>query len=148
MTQNITEFQSQAIVPTVSFNVRKAKILAPFWYQVIMFEHVIQNNGRAYDDVTCVFTAPYNGTYLFAVQVCSYEGEYGYIILVVDDKKKEILIVWDYEQNTSYTSTSGTVIHWLAKRQEVWVMSYYSSTQLYESDHQCSNKFSGALIHM
>ena len=39
---NITEFQSQAIVPTVSFNVRKAKILAPFWYQVIMFEHVIQ----------------------------------------------------------------------------------------------------------
>ena len=118
MTQNITEFQSQAIVPTVSFNVRKAKILAPFRYKVIMFEHVIQNNGRAYDDVTGVFTAPYDGTYLFAVQVCLYEGEYGNVILVVDDKKNEILDVGDYEQNTSYTSTSGTVIHWLAKGQK------------------------------
>ena len=121
-------------MPTVSFNVRKAKILAPFRYQVITFEHVIQINGRAYDDATGVFTAPYNGTYLFAVQVCSYEGEYDNVILVVDDKKNEILVVGDFQQNTSYMSTSGTVIHWLAKGQEVWVMSYYSSTQLYESN--------------
>ena len=81
MTQNITEFQSQAIVLTISFNVRKARILAPFRYQVIMFEHVIQNNGRAYDDVTGVFTAPYNRIYLFAVQVSSYKGEYGNVYL-------------------------------------------------------------------
>ena len=74
---------------------------------------MIQNNGRDYDDVTGVFTVPYKETYLFAVQVCSY-----------------------YEQNTSYTSTSGTVIHWLAKGQEVWVMNYYSSIQLYESYHR------------
>ena len=91
-------------MPTVSFNVRKAKILAPFRYQVITFEHVIQINGRAYDDVTGVFTAPYNGTYLFAVQVCSCnEGEYGYVILVVDDKKKEILVVGDYENKLPAT---------------------------------------------
>ena len=51
ISQNITEFQSQAIVPTVSFNVRKAKILNPDQYQVITFEHVIQNNGRAYRPV-------------------------------------------------------------------------------------------------
>ena len=146
ISQNITELQSQAIVPTVSFNVRKAKDLTPAMYQVITFEHVIQNNGRAYDEATGVFTAPYDGTYLFAVQVCAYTAKYGNLILVVDDKKNEILIVLGYEKQT-YTSTSGTVAHRLAKGQEVWVMTYTSSTQLRERDHWCSNQFSGVLIH-
>ena len=146
ISQNITEFQSQAIVPTISFNVRKAKDLTPAQYQVIKFEHVIQNNGRAYDEVTGVFTAPYNGTYLFSVQVCSYQAQHGNFILVVDDRNNEILVVWGYEAST-YTSTSGTVVHRLAKGQEVMVMNYYSQTKLHEVDHWCSNQFSGVLIH-
>ena len=144
ISQNITELQSQAIV---SFNVRKAKILNPAKYQVITFEHVVQNNGRAYDEFTGVFTAPYDGTYLFAVQVCAYTANYGNFILVVDDRNNDILAVNDYESNTAYTSTSGTVIHRLAKGQEVWVMNYSSSTKLYDNDHYCSNQFSGVLIH-
>ena len=146
MTQNITELQSQAIVPTISFNVRKAKVSNPTKYQVIMFEHVIQNNGRAYDEVTGIFTAPYNGTYLFSVQVCAQTRKFGNLILVVDDRNNEILVVVDYEKYTSST-TSGTVVHWLAEGQEVWVMNYKSATQLHEEDHLCSNQFSGVLIH-
>ena len=147
ISQNITELQSQVIVPTVSFNVRKAKDLTLDQYQVITFEHVIQNNGRAYDEVTGVFTAPYDGTYLFAVQVCAFRAKDGNFILVVDDRNNEILVVADYEKETSYTSTSGTVVHRLAKGQEVWVMTYTISTLLYEEVHWCSNQFSGVLIH-
>ena len=146
MTQNITDSQSRAIVPTVSFNVRKAKDLTPAQYQVITFENVIQNNGRAYDEVTGVFTAPYDGTYLFAVQVCAYQAKIGNFVLVVDDKKNEILAVFVYETGT-YTSTSGTVVHRLTKGQKVWVMNYFSSTKLYDVDYMCTNQFSGVLIH-
>ena len=147
ISQNITELQSQAIVPTVSFNVRKAKDLTPAWHQVITFEHVIQNNGRAYDEVTGVFTSPYDGTYLFSVKVCAKNSDFGNFNLVVDDKNNDILVVTDYEKDSSRTSSSGTVIHRLAKGQEVWVMNYYRSPQLYEGDHLCSNQFSGVLIH-
>ena len=146
MEQNLTEFKSRVIVPTISFNVRKAKILTPAQYQVMTFEHVIQNNGTAYDDMTGIFTAPYDGTYLFAVQVCAKQQKYGDFILVVDDRNNEILVVVDYEKENHYTSTSGTVIHWLAKGQKVWVMNNYQ-TELYEQDHWCSNQFSGVLIH-
>ena len=146
ISQNITEFQSQAIVPTISFNVRKAKILNPYQYQVITFEHVIQNKGRAYDEVTGVFTAPYDGTYLFSVQVCAYTAKFGNFVLVVDDKKNQILVVWGYETG-NYTSTSGTVVHRLTKGQKVWVMNYFSSTKLYDVDYMCTNLFSGVLIH-
>ena len=146
ISHNITELQSQAIVPTVSFNLRKAKILNPNQFQVITFEHVVQNNGRAYDEVTGVFTAPYDGTYLFSVQVCANTAKYGNFNLVVDDRNNEILVVWGYEVST-ITSTSGTVVHRLTKGQEVWVINNYSSSQLYEQDHYCSNQFSGVLIH-
>ena len=144
MAQYITEFQSQAIVPPFSFNVRKAKVLKPVQYQVMTFEHVIQNNGRAYDDMTDIFTAPYDGTYLFAVQVCAQQQKYGDFILVVDDKNNEILFVVDYEKESHNTSTTGTVVHWPAKGQDVWVMNNYQ-TELYEQYHWCSNQFSGVL---
>ena len=144
ISQKLTDFQSQAIVPTVSFNVRKAKILNPVQYQAMTFEHVIQNNGRAYDDMTSIFTAPYDGTYLFGVQVCAQQQKYSEFIFVVDDRNNVILFVVDYEKETHNTSTSGTVIHWLAKGQEVWMMNNYQ-TKLYEHKPWCSNQFSDVL---
>ena len=146
ISQNITDFQSQVIVPSDSFNVRKAKILNPVQYQAMTFEHVIQTKGRAYDDMTSIFTAPYDGTYLFGVHVCAQQQKYSDVIFVVDDRNNEILVVVDYEKETHNTSTSGTVIHWLAKGQEVWMMNNYQS-ELYEHKHWSSNQFSDVLNH-
>ena len=147
MEQNITDFESRAIVPTVSFNIRKAKSLTPAQYQVMTFEHVIQNMGGAYNDITGKFTAPYAGTYMFGVQVCAKQRKHGDFNLVVDDRENEILVVVDYDKENAYTSSSGTAVHYLTKGQQVWVVNHYQ-TELFESEHWCWNQFTGVLIHL
>ena len=147
MEHNITEMRSLAVVPSVSFNVRKAKNLTPVQYQVMTFEHVIQNMGGAYDVDTGVFTALYDGTYLFGVQVCAKQQKYGDFNLVVDNRENEILVVGDYDKENAYTSSSGTAIHHLNKGQRVWVMNNYK-TELFESENWCWNQFTGVLINL
>ena len=144
---NITELHSRAIVPAVSFNVRKAKNLTPPQHQVMTFEHVIQNMGGAYNGDTGIFTAPYDGTYLFGVQVCAKQKKYGDFNLVVDNRENEILVVVDYDEDNAYTSSSGTAVHYLTKGQRVWVVNMYK-TELFEQENWCWNQFTGVLIHL
>ena len=144
---NITEMHSQVIVPAVSFNVRKAKNLTPPKHQVMTFELVIQNMGGAYNDDTGIFTAPYDGTYLFGVQVCAKQKKYGDFNLVVDNRENEILVVVDYDEDNAYTSSSGTAVHYLTKGQRVWVVNMYK-TELLEAENWCWNQFTGVLIHL
>ena len=141
-------FTATLLVPTVSFNVRGALAQSPAANQIITFQHVIQNLGGAYDDVTGIFTALNNGTYFFGAQVCSSVQKYGILQIVVDSCNNAILTITDYDNNVPETSAGGTVIQYLVKGQRVWLQNQYSETKLFDRDDQCWNQFTGVLIHL
>ena len=41
----------------------------------ILFQEIVQNEGKGYNKNTGIFTAPVTGTYLFTVQVCLYSNK-------------------------------------------------------------------------
>ena len=134
-------------VTAVAFNARKAVEKSPEKGKIVKFEHTLLNLGGSYNESTSIFTAPANGTYLFGAQVCSNKNKYGTFQIVVDAKENVILVIADYEKESEYTSSSGSVVSYLNAGQIVWVNNQFASTDLYDHDSECWNQFFGMLIH-
>ena len=123
--------------------------LSPEHDQIVIFNHVIQNRGDAYDSVTGIFTTPVDGTYTFNVQACTHVNKHAAFKLALDRIDNVIMTVSSYNGDASYTTVSNSVSYYLTEGQRLWVKSHFnsgSSHTLCDSGN-CWNQFSGALIH-
>ena len=95
---------------------------------ILVFPHVITNNGNGYDPSTGKFTASKKGTYVFFVTVNTYSNNYIYLDIVHNGASK----VRTLSHNTaSYLTGSNMAVLELNKGDTVWVsrnngQSYYS----------------------
>lgn len=141
-------FSDRVQEPIVVFNVKTAKDVSPQANQKILFNTILLNLGGAYDEATGIFTAPVNGTYMFAIQVATYLGKWGRFHLVCDTGNI-ILSIAHYNADNHFSSTAGTVAHILTKGQRIWLEFAYNSgstQRLYEDVNYASNQFSGMLV--
>ena len=136
---------------SIAFNVREAADKSPTAGQIMVFQTVVLNSGNAFDIRTGIFTSPFNGTFLFSVQICTSFRETGSVKVVTDDLT--FVGISNYNYISGVTSTSGSAVHKLREGQKVWVENEYdsaSSSNLVDSDHEraCWNQFTGALLDL
>lgn len=149
MEQTVQDAIGEARTPIVSFNARSAVDRSPDQDQIMVYKTVLQNIGDPYDSATGIFTAPLAGTFMFNVNVCTYQSKWSQLQLVVDSRDNIILTFRHYNSDNT-DSSFGSVTHYLTKGQRVWVQSEYnsgSSNTLYEHSNECWNQFSGTLLN-
>ena len=112
------------------------------------FQNILLNAGDAYDESSGKFTAPINGTYLFGAQVCPEQKKLGMWHIAVDDLENVILVIADYNENSPFSSSSGTVVVVLVEGQTVFVRNWHSYVELRDSSNACYNQFMGVLVHL
>ena len=97
---------------------------------ILVFPHVITNNGNGYDPSTGKFTASKKGTYVFFVNVNSYSSKYVYLRIVHNDVSKVRTVS---HESASYQTGTNMAVLVLEKGDSVWVKrdsgtGYYSSS--------------------
>nr|XP_022324157.1 uncharacterized protein LOC111125028 [Crassostrea virginica] len=88
---------------------------------ILVFPHVITNNGNGYDPSTGKFTASKKGTYVFSVNVISYGSNTVYLDIVHDGVSKVRTMS---HSSASYQTGTNMVVLALNKGDSVWVKRY------------------------
>ena len=113
--------------------------------EIVVFSGVISNIGNHYDPNTSKFTCPYNGLYLFSVNMNAYSINDMHAQIVRDDEY--LLEAWAYGYNDVYYShASAFTIAECNVGQAVWVRAGNNADYMFGSE-QRSSHFSGALIY-
>ncbi|KAL4220137.1 C1q and tumor necrosis factor protein 4 [Mactra antiquata] len=86
-------------------------------YQTIIFDNVITNDLGAYNNITGIFTAPFNGTYFFTATVMSHSGEYIVSEICINGQS----LVYMYSYDTKYEQGTNSVVLVLKAGDSVWV---------------------------
>ena len=108
---------------------------------ILVFPHVITNNGKGYDPSTGKFTASKKGTYVFSVNVISYGTVYVYFDIVHNGVSK----VKTYsDSSASYQTGTNMAVLVLNKGDSVWVER--SSGKGYYTESVPITTFSGFLL--
>ena len=108
---------------------------------ILVFPHVITNNGNGYDPSTGKFTASKKGTYVFSINVISYSTNYVFFDIVQNGMSK----VRTYSDNSaSYQTGTNMAVLVLEKGDSVWVKRY--SGKSYYTDSVPTTTFSGFLL--
>ena len=137
-------------IPTIVFSANIVTTLAPSSGQTLVFSSVLSNIGSGYDSSSGIFTAPVNGTYSFTVQLCVFNKN-GQFSLVLDGNvvmALQGLRYNSYSYTNNYYTTSGTVPLFLKSSQTVWVRSQSCTTHCLQQSSACWNRFSGSLVHI
>ena len=128
----------------VSFSVNmKAKQLTLGGGQTVIYDEVLTNDGKGYDDRTGVFTSPVAGTYMFVVDALSPKPVWLHIYL-----NKTIvasLHISPSHSNGVYLQISRTVILKLRKGDHVKVVN--DATRKGYVYHNGYSGFSGAKLY-
>lgn len=95
---------------------------------ILVFPHVVTNNGNGYNPRTGKFTAPSDGTYVFFVTANAYNKNYIYLIIVLNDSSK--VRTMSHNSANYMTGTNMAVLQ-LYTGNSVWVsrhsgISYYT----------------------
>ena len=108
---------------------------------ILVFPHVITNNGNGYDPSTGKFTASKKGTYVFSVNVNAYGSNTVYLDIVYNGVSK----VRTMSHGSAYhqTGTNMAVLA-LEKGDSVWVRG--SGGKGYYTDSVPITTFSGFLL--
>ena len=126
----------------VSFSVNmKAKELNLGGGQTVIYDEVLTNDGKGYDDRTGVFTSPVAGTYMFVVDALSSQPLWLHIYL--NKTKVASLHISKSHSNGVYLQISRTVILKLRKRDHVKVVSAVKGSV----HHNGYSGFSGAKLY-
>ncbi|KAL4237731.1 hypothetical protein ACF0H5_002444 [Mactra antiquata] len=137
--------------PNVVFKARTVKDKSPSKGETIIFQDIMFNYGKAYDETTGVFTVPVNGTYLFTVQVCLNNNKSFYYGIVSDYDVHTSGVFHDSTATICYTADATMR---LDVGQKVWLKCLYGSPSgdvFYEyttSTFNYWNTFSGVLVHV
>ena len=82
------------------------------------FTTTIANVGNAYDTLHGYFEAPYDGTYMFAVTMCTSRSSHVDFVIVQDGNIIDKVVAGDADWNTC---TSTTVVTQMQSGSRVWV---------------------------
>eukprot|EP00105_Crassostrea_gigas_P008401 XP_011422961.1 PREDICTED: uncharacterized protein LOC105325203 [Crassostrea gigas] len=108
---------------------------------ILVFPHVVTNNGNGYNPSSGKFTAPTDGTYVFFVTVNAYGSNYIYLNIVLNGSSK----VRTMSHNTaSYMTGTNMAVLQLFKGNYVWV-SRHTGKSYYSNDVPITT-FSGFLL--
>ena len=108
---------------------------------ILVFPHVITNNGNGYDPSTGKFTASKKGNYVFSVNVNSYGSNRVYLDIVHNGVSKVRAMAYD---SASYQTGTNMVVLVLNKGDSVWVKR--QSGQGYHTGSVPITTFSGFLL--
>ena len=108
---------------------------------ILVFPHVITNNGNGYDPSTGKFTASKKGTYVFSVNVNSYGTNHVYLEIVHNGMSKVRSMAYG---SANYQTGTNMAVLALEKGDSVWVKRY--SGQGYYTDSVPITTFSGFLL--
>ncbi|XP_033744519.1 complement C1q tumor necrosis factor-related protein 2-like [Pecten maximus] len=86
-------------------------------HQTVIFESVILNEGRSYDNLTGVFTCPVEGVYYFSVSLLSWENEDIETLLVVNGRR----LAGTYAAGQRHNLGTSSVVARLKVGDKVWV---------------------------
>ncbi|XP_062596067.1 complement C1q tumor necrosis factor-related protein 3-like [Saccostrea cucullata] len=112
----------------------------------LVFPTVITNEGNGYNPSTGIFTAPVGGTYVFFVNVQSYERQYIYVDIMLNGSTKVRTMAYSYSSSLDYYDAGpNLVVLSIQKGDRVWIKRYSGSG--YYNDGPMTT-FSGFLIHM
>ena len=102
----------------------------------VIYNDVVTNQGNAYDRGTGIFTAPVDGTYLFAVKTCSFRGEWVDLIIVHDGAEIGRALSGDSRYSDCGTEVSTT---FMRARSKVWIQRDRGDSGVAQrSTHGCS----------
>lgn len=95
---------------------------------ILVFPHIVTNNGNGYNPSTGKFIAPSDGTYVFFVTVNTYSGNFIYLNIVLNDSSK--VRTMSHNSANFMTGTNMAVLQ-LYTGNSVWVSrhtgkSYYT----------------------
>ena len=108
---------------------------------ILVFPHVITNNGNGYDPSTGKFTASKKGTYVFFVNVNSYLSNTVYLDIVHNGMSKVRTIS---HSSASYQTGTNMAVLVLEKGDSVWVKRYAGKG--YYTEYVPITTFSGFLL--
>lgn len=138
---NMSLLNNCALKTSVGFTVGVTGSASTWSGNILVFPHVVANNGNGYNPSTGKFTAPTDGTYVFFVTVNVYGGNYIYLDIVLNGSSK----VRTMSHNTAqYMTGTNMAVLQLYTGNSVWV-SRYSGTGYY-SDSVPITTFSGFLL--
>ncbi|KAK7479062.1 hypothetical protein BaRGS_00029732 [Batillaria attramentaria] len=129
----------------VSFHAKLSSPASLSSGQILIPDHIITNQGNAYNAATGYFTATYNGTYVFLAttgpsQSSSYHADLD--LMANNEVMSSIRTTYSYSGNypTAKTGSCHAVVH-LTSGQQVWLKCHYRS----HFDSQLTT-FSGYLL--
>ena len=108
---------------------------------ILVFPHVITNDGNGYDPSTGKFTASKKGTYVFSVNVNSYNTNYVYFDIVRNGISKVRTLS---HNSASYQTGTNIAVLVLEKGDSVWVKR--QSGKGYHTQSVPITTFSGFLL--
>ncbi|XP_078331316.1 uncharacterized protein LOC111125028 [Crassostrea virginica] len=108
---------------------------------ILVFPHVITNNGNGYDPSTGKFTASKKGTYVFSVNVNAHGSNTVYLDIVHNGMSKVRTMAYS---SASYQTGTNMAVLVLEKGDSVWVKRY-SGKSYYTHDVPITT-FSGFLL--
>ena len=97
----------------------------------VIFGMVELNEGKGYDPLTGIFTAPASGIYVFDWTTLAEQGKTAYTSLVVNGK----FTSWNHcrsDISNIYLSCSKMTVAKLKQGNKVWIGVYTGSTNMYE----------------
>nr|XP_022320147.1 complement C1q-like protein 2 isoform X2 [Crassostrea virginica] len=108
---------------------------------ILVFPHVITNKGQGYSSSSGKFTAPRDGTYVFALTAVSYYSNHLRLDIVHDGDSK--VRTWS-DSSARYQTGTNLVVLELDRGDAVWVTRYYG--QGYYTHSVPLTTFSGFLL--
>ncbi|XP_022324144.2 multimerin-2-like [Crassostrea virginica] len=138
---NMSLFNICAKETREGFNVGVTSSGSTWAGDILVFPHVITNNGNGYDPSTGKFTASKKGTYVFSANVNAYGSNTVYLEIVHNGMSKVRTMAYG---STSHQTGTNMAVLVLEKGDSVWVKRY--SGQGYYTDSVPITTFSGFLL--
>ncbi|XP_062578978.1 complement C1q-like protein 3, partial [Saccostrea cucullata] len=110
-------------------------------HQVVKYDRVLTNIGRAYNPWTGHFRARYSGIYLISCTAMSERGYESYMEIV----KNHHVLTTLFSNSGTYPMSSQTLVLRLRRGDRIWVWGRESHQVL--NDNSNFNVFSGVLLY-
>nr|XP_011438924.2 uncharacterized protein LOC109617055 [Crassostrea gigas] len=138
---NMSLMNSCASKTSVSFTVGVTSSSSSWNGNILVFPHVVTNNGNGYNPSTGKFTAPTDGTYVFFVTVNAFSSNSLYLDIVHNGSRKVRTMS---HSSASYQTGTNMAVLALYKGDSVWIL-LWSGTGYYSNDVPITT-FSGFLL--
>lgn len=125
---------------SVGFTVGVTSSSSTWSGDILVFPHIVTNNGNGYNPSTGKFTAPSDGTFVFFVTVNVYGSNSVYLNIVHNGSSK----VRTYSHTSNFMTATNMAVLQLYTGDSVWV--FRSSGKSYYTDIVPITTFSGFLL--